>query len=145
MKVPHLRSPRVETGGIVYFARMLDKVRLHAAGELPADYQSNLGGGFDERCVDFLHVKYEDIVAYALEGHSDEGTLEWAFTQGRQPNEEEIEIWNAFLTKRGWNDAATPILQRRLKEGGFENEQGIETMFDFIDLDEGRDPRLTGE
>ncbi len=141
MNVPHLRSPHVQTGGIVYFARMLDKARLHAAGQLPADYQPNLGGGFDARCVDFLHVKYDELIARALRDHRDEETLEWAFGQGRRPTEQEIEVWNGFMTKRGWNDDITPMLRRRLKEGGFEDRTDIETMFEYIDLDEGRDPR----
>ena len=42
-------------GGVVFFARMLDKIRLHAAGELPDDY--NLGSGHDadhdtDACLD---------------------------------------------------------------------------------------------
>ncbi len=27
-----------KTRGLIYFARMLDKIRLHAAGQLPPDY-----------------------------------------------------------------------------------------------------------
>jgi len=39
--VPGLRSPYVKVGRLVYFGRMLDKIRLHAAGRLPvADYLS---------------------------------------------------------------------------------------------------------
>jgi hypothetical protein len=38
MKVPGLRSSFEKVGGIVYFGRMLDKIRLHAAGRLPDGY-----------------------------------------------------------------------------------------------------------
>lgn len=41
MKVPGIRSSYEKVGGIVYFGRMLDKIRLHAAGQLPDGY--NLG------------------------------------------------------------------------------------------------------
>ena len=34
--IPGLRSPYDTVGGIVQFGRMLDKIRLHAAGKLPA-------------------------------------------------------------------------------------------------------------
>jgi hypothetical protein len=37
------------TGGIVYFARMIDKIRLHAAGKVRPDFHANLGDGFDGR------------------------------------------------------------------------------------------------
>jgi gluconokinase len=142
MNVPGLRSPHVKTGGIVYFARMLDKIRLHAAGALPADYHENLGGGFDERIVSFLHVGYPEVAGRVKQGGSDDEVLEWCFVQGHKPSEEEIEIWNDFMSKRGWNDPASARLAMRLKEGGFESRTDIQTFFDFIDLDEGRDPKL---
>ena len=47
-------------------------------------------------------------------------------------------MWNEFMCKFGWNDEATPTLQRRLAEGGFTNRPDIQTIFDYIDLDEER-------
>lgn len=141
MKVENLRSPHEKTGGIVYFARMIDKIRLRAAGQLPADYHKNLGGGFDGRCVNFLWVEYPALVERVKEGGDDEEILDWCFQQGRKPSAEEIEIWNEFMRKRGWNDEGTPMLQRRLREGGFEERADIQTFFDYIDLDEEREPR----
>ena len=35
--VPGLRSPREEVEGLVYFGRMVDKLRLEQAGQLPAE------------------------------------------------------------------------------------------------------------
>lgn len=142
--VPGLRSPYDTVGGIVYFGRMIDKIRLHAAGKLPADYHEQLGnkpGMFDGRCVRFLHVDYEKLAERALAGGADEELIQWAFEQGRQPNDEEIEIWNAFMKKRGWRDEARERLVFRLNEAGFGTDGGIETMFDYIDKDEGRPPR----
>ena len=143
MNIPDLRSPREKTGGIVYFGRMIDKIRLHAVGKLPEDYHANLGGGFDERCVDFLKVTYPALVERVKEGGSDAEILEWAFSQVRKPNEDEIEVWNEFMRKRGWNDAMSPRLQQRLAEAGCPDRTDIQTFFDFLDLDEGRDPRKT--
>ena len=53
MKDFAVRSPGAKVGGIVYFGRMLDKIRVHAKGELPADYHSKLGSGFDGWCCRF--------------------------------------------------------------------------------------------
>ncbi len=142
MNIPDLRSPRKKTGGIVYFARMLDKIRLHAAGKLPAEYIENLGTAYDGRCVDFLHINYSALVERVKQGGSDAEILEWAFAQGRKPSDEEIEVWNEFMRKRGWNDDGTPTLQRRLRENNCEDRTDIQTMFDYIDLDEGRDPKV---
>ena len=33
MKVENLRSPYVKTGELYYFARMIDKIRLHAGNQ----------------------------------------------------------------------------------------------------------------
>ncbi len=66
--------------------------------------------------------------------------MEWCFSQGRKPDDGQIEVWNEFMRKRGWNDDGAPMLERRLREGGFEGRTDIQTFFDFIDLDEGRDP-----
>jgi len=141
MKVENLRSPYEKTGGIVYFARMIDKIRLHAEGKLPSDYQANLGSGFDGRCCSFLGIDYPPFVERVKQGASDVEMLEWAFAHGRKPTDEQIEIWVDFMRKRGWNDEASDILKRRLREGNFEDRTDIQTMFDYIDLDEGRDPR----
>jgi gluconokinase len=121
---------------------MLDKIRRLADGTLHSDLQANLGKGFDERAVHFLGVDYGILKENVFGGLSDEKALQWCFQNGRQPNDEQIEIWNEFMRKRGWKDEATSILLKRLKEGGFEGRTEIETMFDFIDLDEGRDPAL---
>lgn len=136
MKYP--KSPRAETGGIVYFGRMVEKIRLMAAGELHPDLHANLGKGFDERCANFLGVGYDALRAQALEGPTDEQLLEWCFANGKRPTADEIEVWNGFMSKRGWNDELAETLARRKKESGFEGRDDIRTMFDYIDADEGR-------
>ena len=37
------KSPKEMTKGMMYFPRMLDKIRLHLRGELHEDYQENFG------------------------------------------------------------------------------------------------------
>jgi hypothetical protein len=138
MKVPDLRSPYDKTGEVCYFGRLLDKIRLKSRGELPGDYLNNLGKGFDARCLDFLGVDYDRVVQRTLEGETDDEILAWCMENGRRPSESEIFMWNEFMRKFGWNDQATPTLQRRLAEGGFTNRPDIQTIFDYIDLDEER-------
>jgi gluconokinase len=133
-----IRSPAAKVGGIVYFGRMLDKIRLHAKGELPADYQPNLGRGFDRHCVSFLRLDYSQLVDRLKEDGADEEILEWAFRIGRHPADEEIYFWNEFMRKRGWNDEVSETLARRKKEAGMAGRSEIQTMFEFIDADEGR-------
>ena len=134
-----LRSPSVKVGGLVYFARMLDKIRQHAKGELPPEYQANLGRGFDATCATFLRVDYNRLAERVKQGGgTDEEVLQWCFSMGRQPSEDEIYVWNEFMRKRGWSDEVSETLKRRKKEAGMAGRSEIETMFAFIDADEGR-------
>lgn len=138
-KIP-LRSPFKKVEGFVYFARMLDKIRAQAKNVLPPDYQPNLGKGFDQQCVAFLRVDYNQLVERAKQGGTDEEILHWCFSVGRQPSEDEVYVWNEFMRKRGWNDEVSETLKRRKKEAGMAGRSEIETMFAFIDADEGRSP-----
>lgn len=117
---------------------MIDKIRVHAEGKLPADYQPNLGSGFDLNCLTFLHVHYPQLVEQVRQGGSDEDILQWCFQKGREPSPAEIHVWNEFMRKRGWNDEITEFLIRRKKEAGMAGRSEIETMFEFIDVDEAR-------
>jgi hypothetical protein len=140
--IPDLRSPSAQVNGLVYFGRMLDKIRLYASGKLPEGWHAargmNMKGSFDWRCCQFLKVDYAALEAETLKGDkTDAELLEWAFQHGRRPDEQEIEAWNAFMTKRGWRDAGTQRLHERLAELGLPPGT-VETMFEFIDLDEGR-------
>ena len=133
-----VRSPAAKVGGIVYFGRMLDKIRANVKGELPPVYQANLGKGFDANCTAFLRVNYDQIVELVKQGASDEEVFNWCFANGRRPDDDEIYVWNEFMRKRGWNDEITEFLVRRKKEAGMAGRSEIKTMFEFIDVDEGR-------
>jgi hypothetical protein len=143
MKDFAVRSPNAKVEGLVYFGRMLDKIRVHAKGELPAAYQPNLGRGFDGTCLELLHIDYDSLTWRVREGGSDQDILYWCFSRGRRPADSEIHIWNEFMRKRGWNDELSETLTRRKKEAGMAGRSEIQTMFEFIDADEGR-PLVTG-
>jgi gluconokinase len=134
MKLFGLRHSAEQVGGIVFFGRMLDKIRLHAQGKLPADY--NRGTGFHGRVCRFLRVEYPLLVERVLAGGSDEEILAWCFAQGRKPSEEEIVILNSFLSKRGWRDDSSAELEAMKHKRGFASRTDIQTFFDFHKADE---------
>jgi hypothetical protein len=133
-----VRSPYDKVGGLFYFGRMLDKLRCHGKGELPLEYEVNLGKGFDEKCTTFLRVRYELVVEYVSRGLTDGAILESCFAAGRSPSEGEIYMWNEFMRKRGWNDELSDTLEREKKKEAMLSRSEIQTMFQFIDADEGR-------
>jgi len=141
--IPGLRSPYIKVGRIVYFGRMLDKIRLHARVALPAGYTANLGKGFDGRSCNFLRTNYDELKARTLAGDlNDESLLDWCLTRGGARSDEECEVWNGFMQKRGWRDEGAEILAKRIRESALEAKP-ITTMFDYLDFDEGRDPVAT--
>ncbi len=104
------RSPYDMVGGVIFFPRMLDKIRWHARAALSEAYHNNLGREFDGHCLTFLHVEYAALRERVLAGGSDEEILEWCFTNGRRPNTGEIDIFNGFMQKAGWRDPSSERL-----------------------------------
>src|ERR1043165_2938541 len=100
--IPGLRSAFDQVNGLVYFGRMLDKIRLAAAGKLPEGWRpmrgANVKGSFDWRCCQFLKIDYAALETETLKGDkTDAELLEWALQHGRRPDEQGIEVWNAFM------------------------------------------------
>jgi gluconokinase len=136
MKAP--RSVYDQAGGMAYFPRMLDKIRLYAAGELDSAYHANLGKGADARCLDYLRVRYDDLRARTMTGGTDEEILAWCMETGRALTPGDLTIWNGFITKLGWNDFASDYLRDRKREAGLEDREDIQTMPQLFDVEEGR-------
>ena len=134
-------SPRVLTGGIVVFARILDKIRLNAEGQLPEGYHLGVLEGnrtFDDRLCKFLRIDFDALTARTLSGGTDDEVLEWCFATGSRPDAEQIEVWNAFLNKRGWRDSRSAGLEKNKAEAGLAHRDDLLTYFDLMDVEEGR-------
>ena len=139
-----IRSPRDLVGGIAVFGRILDKIRLNAEeGKLPDGYHLGYLAGsrtFDERVCKFLGVDFSELSERTLAGGTDEEILEWCCLNGNRPTAEQIEIWNGFMHKRGWRDAASAGLVQQRAEAGLGHREDLVTFFDMMDVEEGRAP-----
>jgi len=139
MKIEGIKGCFEKTGGLFYFARMCSKIRLHAAGKLPADYFDMLGQGFDGRTCRYLEVSYHDVKAQVLEGGTDEEVLEWCQSNGRRLSAEQLLIYNSFMSKRGWHDDETDgFIPEMIQHYGLPDNGTVLTDFDLIEMDEGR-------
>lgn len=132
------KSASIETNSLIYFARMVDKIRLHAKGDLREDFQANLGKGFDGVMCGFLRVDYAALTERVLQGGTDEELLDWCYANGRELNATDLHIWKEFLRKVGWNDGVSEILERRKRESHLEHRADIQTMLEYFEYDEGR-------
>ncbi len=111
MKIEGIKGCYEKTRGIFYFARMCSKIRLHEQGKLPPEYHE-MGQGFDGRTCRYLSVRYEDVKAHVLAGHTDEAVLDWCFAHGHGLTDEQVLIYNSFMSKRGWRDDETDVHPR---------------------------------
>lgn len=129
-------------GGLCFLPRTLQKIRLHARGELHPEHHEFLGKGFDGRLCHFLGIGYEALKTRTLAGGTDDEILAWILEQrGRPITDVDALIWNGFAAKRGWRDDATPTLERQRAESGLAHRTDLQTFFDYYEVDEGRAPR----
>jgi len=139
MKIEGIKGCYEKTGGLFYFARMCSKIRLQAQDRLSEDLNAMLGQGFDGRTCRYLRVHYGDVRTQVLSGKSDQEVLDWCFANGRQLNNEEILIYNSFMSKRGWHDDETDgFIPEMIKQYGLRDDGNVLTDFDLIEMDEGR-------
>jgi hypothetical protein len=59
-----------------------------------------IGKGFDEECVRFLCVGYDDLVEQTKQAATDEEILEWCFANRRKPSSNDTYVRNEFMRKR---------------------------------------------
>ena len=125
---------------MMYFPRMIDKIRMHGCGELPQEYHENFGAPrtADTVCCNFLRVDHRDLCERVKQGGNDEEIMEWCFEKGRALNEGDLLIWNGFVSKLGWRDFASPVLEGAKEKAGVTDRADLVTISDFIDFEEGR-------
>ena len=130
-----------QLGGLYFLPRTLQKIRLHARGELHPEHHEFIGKGFDGRLCHFLGLSYDALKQRTLAGGTDEEILGWIRQNGRVLTDVDLLIWNGFSSKRGWRDDATPTLERQKAESGLAHRTDLLTFFDYYEVDEGRAPR----
>ena len=136
--MPYPRSPQDQEGGMYYFPRMIDKIRLHLKDELTDDYHEQFGNGFDDKCCTFLKVNHADVIEQVKVGKSDAEVLAWCLDNGHAATEYEIQMFNAFMSKRGWRDSASDYIAEIKAKHNISDRDDVQTFFDLIELDEDR-------
>ena len=133
------RSPREVMGGWMHLPRYLDKIRLHIAGKLPADYQNNFGKGFDGLWLEAAGLKHEDFVALVRGTVCDGEVCDWVLKNVKRTETEKKAHRESMLNYPSPSDAAMQERLRQRKESaGLGSRDDIKTFVDFIDADEGR-------
>jgi len=140
-EVIYPRSPREQMDGWNYLPRFIDKIRLHLAGKLSADYTGNFAHkGFDAEWLKHAGLTAEAFIAVVRDTLTDGQVFDWVRQNVRRTPEEK-EAFNRWLLNRG-REENDPALRERLRsrkaEAGLGHRDEIQTFVDFIDADEKR-------
>ena len=137
------RSPREVMDGWAYLPRFIDKIRLHLAGKLHADYQGNFAHkGFDSKWLAAAGLKAEDFIAVVRGTVTDGQVFDWVRVNVKKTAAEKTAFSQAVLghgTEPGpEGDALRERLKQRKESAGLAHRDDILTFVDFIDADEKR-------
>jgi hypothetical protein len=133
------RSPRETMCGWMHLPRFIDKIRLHLAGKLHADYQTNFCKGFDGRWLEKAGVKAEDFIEVVRHTITDGEVCDWVLKHVKQPDSVKAAHREQMLNYPKKDDAEMQArLKLRKEQAGIPNRDDIQTFVDFIDADEKR-------
>jgi len=124
--------------GWVHLPRLVDKIRLHEAGQLPDDYQPNyLHKGFDLAWFKASGVESGTLVGIVQNSITDGQVSDWVKANVNASDEAKAALRGKLLSY-GTEGALLELLIKRKAESGLQDRDDIRCMFDYIDADEGR-------
>ena len=133
------RSPRETMAGWHYLPRYIDKIRLHLAGKLHADYKDNLGKGFDGYWLKAAGVTHEQFMEVVKSSITDGQVCDWVRENVKRTDAEKAAHWKDVLSRPLANDeAACARFKTRMDQSGLSHRNDIQTFVDYIDADEKR-------
>jgi len=124
--------------GWVYLPRFIDKIRLHAAGKLHADYQENFTKGFDGAWLKAAGVPADMFIQIVKNTITDGQVADWVAKNVKKTDAEK-KAFNDFVMNRGRDDEASLArLKMRKEQSGLAHRDDLQTFIDYIDADEKR-------
>ncbi len=133
------RSPRETMNGWMHLPRYLDKIRLHLAGKLHADYQPNFGKGFDGRWLQAAGLTHEQMIEVVKNSTTDGEVCDWVRTNVKKTEAEQRAHADAMANypKAGDTEMENRLKQRK-EAAGLAHRDDLKNFVDFIDADEKR-------
>lgn len=133
------RSPREAMDGWPHLPRYVDKIRLHLAGKLHADYQNNFGKGFDGAWLQAAGVTHEQMIAVVKNTVSDGEVCDWVRHHVKKSAADKAALLASMLNYPKADDAeGIARLKLRKEQAGLSHRDDLKNFVDFIDADEKR-------
>lgn len=134
------RSPRETMDGWPHLPRYIDKIRLHLAGKLHADYQPNYGTrGFDKGWLEAAGVTHAQMVEVVRRSITDGQVCDWVKQNVKKTAADRAALLQSMLNYPAPDDPeGIARLKLRKEQGGLSHRNDINNFVDFIDADEKR-------
>ena len=133
------RSPRETMDGWPHLPRYVDKIRLHLAGKLHADYQNNFGKGLDGAWLKAAGVTHEQMIALVENTVSDGEVCDWVRHHVKKSVADKAALLASMLDYPKADDAESIArLKLRKEQAGLSHREDLRNFVDFIDADEKR-------
>ena len=133
------RSPRETMDGWNYLPRYIDKIRLHLAGRLHADYQENFGKAFDGFWLKAAGVTHEQMVEVVKKSITDGEVCDWVRKNVKRTTDEKAAHWQDVLSRpKPGDEAAHARLKMRKEQAGIAHRDDVKLFVDMLDADEKR-------
>jgi hypothetical protein len=125
--------------GWMHLPRYIDKIRLHLADKLHADYQPNFGKGFDGSWLKAAGLTHDAFVEVVKRTITDGEVADWVQKNVSRTEAEKRTHAEGMLNYPKPDDAAgLDRLKQRKESAGLAHRDDIRTFVDFIDADEKR-------
>ena len=133
------RSPRETMDGWPHLPRYVDKIRLHLAGKLHADYQNNFGKGFDGSWLKAAGVTHDQMIAVVKNTVSDGEVCDWVRLNVKKSAADKAALLADMLNYPKADDAESIArLKLRKEQAGLSHRDDLKNFVEFIDADEKR-------
>ena len=133
------RSPRETMCGWMHLPRYIDKIRLHLAGKLHADYQPNYGKGFDGSWLKAAGLAHEQFVEIVKNTATDGQVADWVLKNVRKSDaDRKAHVEGMLNYPKADDQAMQDRLKQRKEQAELTHRTDIKTFVDFIDADEKR-------
>jgi hypothetical protein len=130
------RSPYDRLGDISFLPRAIDKMRAYIDGKHGA---YNAKTGYSTQLFDLFGVTADEFEEIVKANESDDAVLK-VLTERRPLSAKEIEEWNERCeTRQPQDDEARTRHFKMLADAGYGDRTDVVTMYDRLDLDDGRE------
>ncbi len=124
--------------GWIYLPRFVDKIRLHLAGKLAADYQENFTKGYDGAWLKAAGLTAEPFIDLVKNSLTDGEVADWVARNVSRSAAEKAVFRDAVLSYGQGDEKLQARLQWRKEQSGLAHRQDIQNFVDYIDADENR-------